>query len=214
MITRADIVERVGEWGLREDVVEKDYVLGWILAGIGADVALSDAWVFKGGTCLKKCYIETYRFSEDLDFTLLSHASRDPDKLLAVIKRMLDAVGDASGINFSAREPVVRIRPGGSSGQARIYYVGPRQSPSPARIKFDLRFDERVVKPPVLREIAHPYPDSLAPVQQVRCYSFEECSERSSGRWASGGARGISTTSLIFSAETTLRCTRPLSARS
>lgn len=26
--------------------------------------------MFKGGTCLKKCYFETYRFSEDLDFTL------------------------------------------------------------------------------------------------------------------------------------------------
>ena len=26
--------------------------------------------VFKGGTCIKKCYFETYRFSEDLDFTL------------------------------------------------------------------------------------------------------------------------------------------------
>ncbi len=47
MITGADIVERVGEWGLREDVVEKDYVLGWILAGIGADVELSDGWVFR-----------------------------------------------------------------------------------------------------------------------------------------------------------------------
>lgn len=52
--------------------------------------------------------------------------------------------------------------------------MGPRQSSSPARIKFDLSFDEKVVRPPVLREIAHPYPDSLAPVQQVRCYSFEE----------------------------------------
>ena len=26
--------------------------------------------VFKGGTCLKKCFFETYRFSEDLDFTV------------------------------------------------------------------------------------------------------------------------------------------------
>lgn len=174
MITRADIVERVAEWGLREDVVEKDYVLGWVLAGIGADPELSDAWVFKGGTCLKKCYIETYRFSEDLDFTLLPQASRDPDVMLTAIKRMLDAVADASGISFSAREPVIRVRPDGSSAEARIYYVGPRQSPSPARIKFDLSFDERVVRPPVLRDIAHPYPDSLSPVQQVRCYSFEE----------------------------------------
>ncbi len=29
------------------------------------------SWVFKGGTCLSKCYFETYRFSEDLDFTVI-----------------------------------------------------------------------------------------------------------------------------------------------
>ena len=174
MISRADLVERVAEWGLREDVIEKDYVLGWILAGIGSDRELSDAWVFKGGTCLKKCYIETYRFSEDLDFTLLPDASRDPEELLAAIRMMLERVTEASGISFSGRDPVIRVRPDGAYAEARVYYVGPRQSPSPARVKFDLSFDEKVVRPPVLREVAHPYPDSLAPGQQVRCYSFEE----------------------------------------
>jgi predicted nucleotidyltransferase component of viral defense system len=174
LISRADIVERVGEWGLREDVVEKDYVLGWVLAGIGADAELSDGWVFKGGTCLKKCYIETYRFSEDLDFTLLPHSSRSSEELLVAIARVLASVATTSGINFSARDPVIRFRPDESSAEARIYYVGPRQSPSAARIKFDLSFNEKVVRPPVLREIAHPYPDSLAPTNQVRCYSFEE----------------------------------------
>jgi len=63
VIARADIVERVAEWGLTEEVVEKDYVLGWLLWGIGIDPVLGQQWVFKGGTCLKKCYIETYRFS-------------------------------------------------------------------------------------------------------------------------------------------------------
>jgi len=71
VITRADIVERVAEWQLTEEVIEKDYVLGWLLWGIGTDPVLGTQWVFKGGTCLKKCYIETYRFSEDLDFTVL-----------------------------------------------------------------------------------------------------------------------------------------------
>ena len=71
MITRLDIQDRVREWGLREDVVEKDYVLSWLLWGIGSDATLGDKWVFKGGTCLKKCYLETYRFSEDLDFTIM-----------------------------------------------------------------------------------------------------------------------------------------------
>ena len=49
MITRADIDDRVRLWGLREDVVEKDYVLGWVLWGIGADPQLHRTWVFKGG---------------------------------------------------------------------------------------------------------------------------------------------------------------------
>jgi predicted nucleotidyltransferase component of viral defense system len=34
---------------------------------------LSKAIVFKGGTVLKKVYFEDYRFSEDLDFTLLNN---------------------------------------------------------------------------------------------------------------------------------------------
>jgi predicted nucleotidyltransferase component of viral defense system len=71
VINRLAIEERVREWGLREDVVEKDYVLGWVLWGIGTDEVLSRTWVFKGGTCLKKCYLETYRFPEDLDFTIM-----------------------------------------------------------------------------------------------------------------------------------------------
>ena len=32
---------------------------------------LSQALAFKGGTVLKKAYFEDYRYSEDLDFTLL-----------------------------------------------------------------------------------------------------------------------------------------------
>ncbi len=55
MIGRPEIVQRSLEWGLREDVVEKDYVLGWVLWGIGSDPLLGNGWVFKGGTCLKKC---------------------------------------------------------------------------------------------------------------------------------------------------------------
>ncbi len=51
------------------DIIEKDYVLSWVLAGIHMHEATKNSWIFKGGTCLKKCYFETYRFSEDLDFT-------------------------------------------------------------------------------------------------------------------------------------------------
>ena len=62
---------------LAPDVVEKDYVLGWLLAGIYAHDKPGSAWAFKGGTCLKKCYFETYRFSEDLDFTISDQSHLD-----------------------------------------------------------------------------------------------------------------------------------------
>lgn len=174
MITRADIVERVREWGLAEQVVEKDYVLGWVLWGIGSDPMLGQHWVFKGGTCLKKCYIETYRFSEDLDFTVLPDGPIAPDDVLPFTERMLARVGDASGIDFSLTAPRFRLRPSGVAAEGRVYYRGPRQNPTAASIKLDLSADERVVRPPVLRPIAHPYPDPFPGSDTVRCYSFEE----------------------------------------
>ena len=174
MIGRADLDDRVRAWGLRDDVVEKDYVLGWVLWGIGSDPLLGGTWIFKGGTCLKKCYIETYRFSEDLDFTVLEGGPIEPEAVLSAIERVLDRVGQESGIDFSLRQPVCKSRPAGASAEARLYYRGPRGAPGPARIKLDLTSNEIVVRPPVLRTISHDYPDTLPEPGQVRCYGFEE----------------------------------------
>ncbi|HEY0410225.1 MAG TPA: nucleotidyl transferase AbiEii/AbiGii toxin family protein [Candidatus Dormibacteraeota bacterium] len=40
----------------------------------------------KGGTCLRKCYYETYRFSEDLDFTLVGHGPETPEELVPIFR--------------------------------------------------------------------------------------------------------------------------------
>ena len=174
MITRADIDDRVRLWGLREEVVEKDYVLGWVLWGLGADPQLHRTWVFKGGTCLKKCYIETYRFSEDLDFTVLEDGPIEREEVLEAVSRVLDRVNQESGIDFTLRPPAYRDRPSGRSAEMRVYYRGPRNTPGPASIKFDLTKDEIIARPPVLRPINHDYPDALPEPGQVRCYGFEE----------------------------------------
>ncbi len=44
----------------------------------------------------------------------------------------------------------------------------------PARVKLDITANETVVRPPVLPDIRHPYPDALPVHGHVRCYSFEE----------------------------------------
>jgi len=174
MIPRAALQVRAQEWGLTEEVVEKDYVLGWLLWGVGAHPALRDHWVFKGGTCLKKCFVETYRFSEDLDFTVLAGGPLEPEDLLPVLVDMLDSVEQETGIALSSRAPLVKLRPDGRSAEGRIYYRGPRGAPSEARVKLDLTYDEVVVESRVRRTIAHAYEEDLPGDAAVECYSFVE----------------------------------------
>lgn len=174
MISKLALEERVREWGLRDDVVEKDYVIGWTLWGIGSEPVLAEKWAFKGGTCLKKCFIETYRFSEDLDFTVLPEGPVLPDDIRPHLLSALSRVADASGIDFSERAPVLRAHPSGNYTEGRIYYRGPRVAPMVASIRLDLSASERVACPTVLRPIAHSYPDPLPPPATVRCYAFEE----------------------------------------
>jgi predicted nucleotidyltransferase component of viral defense system len=176
MIPRAAIDQRVREWGLRHGVVEKDYVLGWLLWGIGRHPVLGDSWVFKGGTCLKKCYIETYRFSEDLDFTVIEDGPIDPADVEPLLVEVLQAVADESGIDFSNRQPVLRARQQPGSVEGRVYYQGPLAAPSVASVKLDLSANELLARAPERRPIAHPYePDEALPdPADVACYVFEE----------------------------------------
>lgn len=169
-----ELNERVREWGLREDVVEKDYVIGWVLWGLGSDPGLSTSWAFKGGTCLKKCYVETYRFSEDLDFTVLPEGPVNPDEVVRILRETGERIYEESGADLRVRAPVVRMRPDGKSAEGRIYYRGPRDTPEVASLKLDLTIAEQVLRPTVLRSISHQYPETLPAPATVRCYGFEE----------------------------------------
>ena len=70
--------------GLQSYVVERDYLLSWVLAGISALPELRETLVFKGGTALKKCYFGDYRFSEDLDFSGLKDVPTGEDLAEAI----------------------------------------------------------------------------------------------------------------------------------
>ena len=102
MIPKHEIVELATQSNLQTHVIEKDYVLGWLLAGICQNSAINSTWVFKGGTCLKKCYFETYRFSEDLDFTLRDPLQINTDFLLATFAEIANWIYEQSGIEIPA----------------------------------------------------------------------------------------------------------------
>ena len=116
------------EFGLRANVVEKDYVLGWVLAGIFNHSVIGSSFVFKGGTCLKKCFFETYRFSEDLDFTLSESNHLNQEFLVSCFKEIAQWVYDETGIEIPQdliRFDVYRNKRGFMSAEGRIGYRGP-----------------------------------------------------------------------------------------
>ena len=178
MISRDELLSVVNATGLTAPVVEKDYVLGWLLRGIETHPALRERWVFKGGTCLKKCYFETYRFSEDLDFTLRDAAQVEADFLARTFSEVARAVHDEAGVEI----PVDRIRfdihpnpRGGTSCQGRVYYRSRFQTGNnlPA-VKLDITADELLVEAPVWRPVGHDYPDAPHDGIEAYCYSYEE----------------------------------------
>src|SRR5580704_9567433 len=164
VITKQHILERAAEWRLRPDVVEKDYVLGWLLVGIAQHPELREAWVFKGGTCLKKCYFETYRFSEDLDFSLTASALYSVDDLLRQLKELAQSVNELSGIELPESAIVVDAKhnkQGRPTFRARIGYRGPLAVPTLPRVLLDLTQHEVIAASPTRRPIFHPSPAEL-----------------------------------------------------
>jgi predicted nucleotidyltransferase component of viral defense system len=81
-----DELRRLGaETRFSSKLLEKDYYLTKILQKI-SEKKINNL-VFKGGTCLNKCYLGFYRLSEDLDF-VYNQDVKDLTKLQ--IKRILD----------------------------------------------------------------------------------------------------------------------------
>jgi predicted nucleotidyltransferase component of viral defense system len=178
LIDKSEIMDFSREFGLRASVIEKDYVLGWVLAGIFNHPAIGSNFVFKGGTCLKKCFFETYRFSEDLDFTLPDAGNLDQEFLVSCFREIAQWVYDETGVEIPQdliRFDVYQNNRGFISAQGRIGYRGPLQPRGDLpRIKLDLTADEILVLDPVIQGVHHPYSDLPVDGIRIKSYCFEE----------------------------------------
>ena len=177
MIERRELLDMATRMSLTPHIVEKDYVLGWMLAGISAHDALRENWIFKGGTCLKKCFFETYRFSEDLDFTMTDGGQIDQGFLKQTFQEIGDWIYERTGIEFPAEKQDFDIyqNPRGTiSCQGKISYRGPVATRDLPRIKLDLTADERIVLAPNRVGVFHPYSDAPADGIDVLAYAYEE----------------------------------------
>lgn len=178
MIPKAQILALAKHLSLFPTTVEKDYVIGWLLRSISQHPMLSQ-WVFKGGTCLKKCYFETYRFSEDLDFTIPTDQTLNVDFIQNNLLEAVSWIEENCGLTFPRSEWKVEeyenLR-GNLSYQVRIPFRGPLGGPvrSLQRVKFDLTQDELIVDTPQLCDLHHDYSDQSELRPQILCYSIQE----------------------------------------
>lgn len=181
MIEKDEILEMSKALSLRPDTVEKDYVLGWMLYGINQHIT-TRSWAFKGGTSLKKCFFETFRFSEDLDYTLSSNLSSnsilDSEVLQRIFEEIADSIYEKVGIEFFKDRFTFKMIPknnGKLSVKGKVVYNGPlRRTNGVMTVKLDLTTDELLVLQPVSKKVHHPYTDEPESGIYANCYAFEE----------------------------------------
>ena len=154
---------------IREDVLERDYCLAWLLNALSQS-QLKSGLAFKGGTALKRCYFPDYRFSEDLDFTL-----REPlpfDEIRARLERVYTAVQQQSGIQFAfdRQDPRARL----NTHTFYLRYAGPL--PGNNDVKVDVTIEEVLSFPLEEKPVLRGYPEfaDLPEDRAILVYSLDE----------------------------------------
>lgn len=88
MIDKRELLEKARERNLTLGMMEKDYVLGWLLFGLTGINGL----IFKGGTALSKVYFpRIWRLSEDLDFVYAGNFQEIAVRLAEIFDRIQNA---------------------------------------------------------------------------------------------------------------------------
>jgi uncharacterized protein len=152
-----------------EAIIERDYVLAWFLTGL-AGHTLREVLAFKGGTALRRCWFEDYRFSEDLDFTLTRPITLED--ILAGLDEIFAAVEAACGLRIAFDREDRH-----SHQNSHTFYLR-YQGPLPAMndVKVDITITEVLCFPLQDRPIHRTYDsfDDLPEGPTVKVYDIKE----------------------------------------
>ncbi len=165
------------------NTIDKDYVLGHLLNGLFSFEWAKENFVFKGGTCLRKCYFIDYRFSEDIDITVINKSFVFTLKML---NEALNKTTSESGILFnilSFTECHYNNEHVGWDVELCFWGANHSRNDTPnfgnechTKISFDIRlyeyihFSEKLIS----KKILHNYSDSHMIISEIVCYSVEE----------------------------------------
>ena len=169
MIKPGEIQKKANQVGVRDQQIEKDYILSWILWGVANHEQLSKIVVFKGGTVLKKVYFEDYRFSEDLDFTLLDNEITN-EQIFDWFKETFEEIKEEANIPLEIIDDNEH-----EDGGINFYigYVGPLGGfGNNKKVKVDISRSEKLEFEPVVKNAIVDYSDLED--YNLLCYPLEE----------------------------------------
>jgi|SRR3989338_4871437 len=160
MIDRRELMEKARKFNLPLGIVEKDYVLGWMLYGIREYLP---ELVFKGGTALSKIYFpEVWRLSEDLDFNA---AEKDNFNQMIDIfeQKILHFLEQKSGIRFQLNSKFSNSQ----YLQIKVQYLGVLEFRN--FVKIDISKHENIEEPIIrkLKAVYSDYPQFMVKVKTL-----------------------------------------------
>lgn len=182
MILKNEIEKIAEKKGVTKATIDKDWVLDHFIDAIFSVPGCRKQLVFKGGTCLRKCYFPDYRFSEDIDFTSINPEFELSKKLLNEITGLISERTEVP-LHIQELAPVY-FKDQLTGYRAIVKFWGsdhPRNQvpPSPERwttsIKIEIILYEKMSFPAEERKVNHPYTDQLSQTPlYVPCYSLYE----------------------------------------
>ena len=163
MLTRHAITRRADFDGVDAAVVERDYVLAHVVAQLHrATLEVPARLIFKGGTALRLVHMGEYRYSADLDFTILG---ADPTLAKTALAKTLEAAREHTGL------PFLQFSKGSSPG---IEYIGPLGASKPRLIKLDISdseivesIEQKSILPGLWSDLPNLVPFDVYPLEEI-----------------------------------------------
>jgi predicted nucleotidyltransferase component of viral defense system len=161
--------------GLTFETIQQDYLLSWLLSGLYEHPVLKEQLIFKGGTALKKCYFGNYRFSEDLDFSVISSIPKK-EKLFAAVTEACKIAEEKMNAFAEIRLLIERYEEKDShpfeqeAFKIRAQFPWHREPLTSAKIEITMQ--ESILLPTITKQIIHPYDEQIDTPIQI--YSLEE----------------------------------------
>lgn len=182
MIRQSEIRKIAEKEKTLASIIDKDWVLGHILAGLFTEKTINKHLIFKGGTCLRKCYYSNYRFSEDLDFTWINPSFNMEENH---IRKILKTISDQIDIPFfiktfkNVKSDGIHV---GWDADIRYWGANHKKHEQPTdpkvwvdKIKLEIRHYELMINQPVEKLLIHNYSDNdLISNVKILCYPIEE----------------------------------------